>query len=233
MANRFNRYELRTTHADSARTFYTAILGPELWGPDVLVSPLPEQARARGAPAHWLGHMSVARVEATADRLKALGAEQLGPAQRAEDGSAHVILRDPFGVILSLRPEEAATRPAPVAWHVMHTKDHERAFATYADLFGWMALESLDLGPDLGSHRVFAWDESGERAGSVANTARQPHIHSQWMFFFPVANIEDSLARVRASGGIALPVLRTSNGDLAAPCDDPQGAAFALYQFAD
>jgi predicted enzyme related to lactoylglutathione lyase len=53
------------------------------------------------------------------------------------------------------------------------------------------------------------------------------------MFFFPVANIEDSLARVRASGGIALPVLRTSNGDLAAPCDDPQGGAFALYEFAD
>jgi hypothetical protein len=26
--------------------------------------------------------------------------------------------------------------------------------------------------------------------------------------------------------------MQTSSGDLVAPCDDPQGAAFALYQFA-
>jgi len=48
-------------------------------GADISVATLPEPARARGAPAHWLGHVGVADVDATADRIVALGGEQLGP----------------------------------------------------------------------------------------------------------------------------------------------------------
>jgi predicted enzyme related to lactoylglutathione lyase len=235
-AGQFCRYELRTTDVNSARAFYTDILGSEFWGSDVSAIELPEQAAARGAPAHWLGHIGVSDVAGTVGQFMALGAQRLGPAQQSTDGAAHAIVRDPFGVIVALRSETATARRlgrAPVAWHLMHTEDPERAFAVYSDLFGWTAKEALELGPELGRHQLFAWDESGTSAGSVANTAQQPHIHPQWMFFFPVANLEVSLARVRALGGIAPPALRTSNGDLAAPCDDPQGGAFALYQFAD
>ena len=52
------------------------------------------------------------------------------------------------------------------------------------------------------------------------------------LFFFPVADIENSLSKVRAGGGIALGLRQTPGGDIVVPCDDPQGAAFALYQFA-
>jgi predicted enzyme related to lactoylglutathione lyase len=97
-------------------------------------------------------------------------------------------------------------------------------------LFGWTATDVLDLGPEM--CQLFSWDESGRTAGGMTSAARSPHIHAHWLFFFRVADIEDSLARVRARGGKVLGPMQTSSGDIVAACDDPQGAAFALYQFA-
>jgi predicted enzyme related to lactoylglutathione lyase len=229
-ASRFCRYELRTTDVNAAQAFYADVVGAQLWGSDVSLAPLPERAAAQGAPAHWLGHIGVRDVEATAGRVVALGGQQLGPLQRGTDGSSHAVLRDPFGAVMAVSCETVALRGAPVAWHLLHTQDHERAFALYAALFGWTATEGLDLGPEMGCHQGFAWDESGQNMGSVANTARLPHIHPHWLFFFRVADIEDSLARVRARGGNVLGPMRAWSGDLVAPCVDPQGAAFALYR---
>jgi predicted enzyme related to lactoylglutathione lyase len=229
-ASRFCRYELRTTDVSAARAFYTDLLGAQLWGPEVSLGPLPERAAARGAPAHWLGHVGVSDVEGMAGRALAQGAQPLGPLQRGPDGSAHALLRDPFGAILALGPALACSRPAPVAWHVLNVQDEERAFAVYAAWFDWTPTELADLGPERGRHQMFAWDDSGRTVGSVANSARLPHIHSHWLFFFPVADLEVTLARVRALGGLALAPTRTSSGDLVAACEDPQRAAFGLYQ---
>lgn len=59
-----------------------------------------------------------------------------------------------------------------------------------------------------------------------------PEVHPQWLFFFQVADIEHALAKVSARGGLALARTQTSSGDIVVPCEDPQGAAFALYQVA-
>jgi predicted enzyme related to lactoylglutathione lyase len=50
------------------------------------------------------------------------------------------------------------------------------------------------------------------------------------MFYFPIEDMERSLAKVRGRGGKVIGPIRTSTGDLAAACDDPQGGAFGLYQ---
>jgi uncharacterized protein len=225
----FCRYQLRTTDPGAARAFYTDLFGPELWADDITVVPLPERAAARGAPAHWLGHLGVDDAEATARRFLDSGAEQLGPLQRAPDGSSIAVLRDPFGAIVALSSEKLAPREARVVWRVLHTRDEAPAFAFYAALFGWAPLDVIDLGGE-GRHQRFAWDASGRAAGSVSNSARLPHVHAQWLFCFGVTNIEASLEHVRARGGLTLGVTRTPGGALVAGCDDPQGAAFALYQ---
>ena len=77
---------------------------------------------------------------------------------------------------------------------------------------------------------MFAWAVGGPTVGSFADTVRQPGIHTQWMFFFAVADLEAAAAAVRARGGIVVGTMSTSAGDLVAPCDDPQGGAFALFQ---
>jgi len=228
--HRFCHYELRTTELDAARAFYTAVLGPGLFGSDVTLSPLPERLRVLGVPAHWLGHVGVEDVEATLARMVAQGAQQLGPIQRAADGSVCAVLRDPSEAVLALRTQAPAQAPSPVAWQLLHTQDEARAFAWYASALGWSAGERLDLGPEVGCFQEFAWDASGHGAGAIANSARLRHVHPHWLFYFAVPELEAALARVRAHGGIVLHSLRTPGGDLVAPCDDPQGAGFALYQ---
>ena len=230
--SRFFRYQLRTTDQGAARAFYADLLGEHFWSPDLSLAPLPERAIAMGARPHWLGHLGVEDVEGTAARIVAAGGQPRGPTSRGADGSAIAVLRDPFGAGLAVSSEAVAPSRSPVAWHLLQTDDEARAFAFYASLFGWTPMESMDLGPELGRHQRFAWDDSREAVGSVANGARLPHIHPQWLFFFPVPDLGASLSRVRSLGGLALRPIKTPSGDLAAPCDDPQGAAFGLIQLA-
>jgi uncharacterized protein len=227
--SRFCHYELRTTDVEAARAFYGDLLGPAFWEGSVSVAELPAQARARGAPAHWLGHIGVDDVAGTMRRFVESGATQLGPPPRAGD-STRGILRDPFGAIVALTPTNPALTADRVVWHVLSAHDEAPAFAAYADLFGWTSLGTLDLGPEGGRHVTFTWAGSTQPVGSISNLASLPHVHPQWLFFFPTENLDESLARVRACGGLTMPTLVTPDGSLVAACDDPQGAAFALHQ---
>jgi predicted enzyme related to lactoylglutathione lyase len=230
MENRFCRYELRTTDVDAARAFYADLLGEPFWGEGIDVVPLPAQAAARGAPPHWLGHIGVDDVEEMSGRFVASGAERLGPVAHLAGGGSRAILRDPFGAILAVSSVKTAPRAERVVWHVLHVQDEAPAFALYASLFGWTPLEALDLGRERGRHLTFTWDDSGRAVGSAANTASRREVHPQWLFFFGTDDLERSLAIVRARGGLTLATMHTSSGDLVAACDDPEGAAFALYQ---
>ncbi|HKQ67789.1 MAG TPA: VOC family protein [Polyangiaceae bacterium] len=231
VASKFCRYELRTTDLNAARAFYTNVLGEDLWGADVTMAPLSERALAMGGCPHWLGHVGVDDADAAANRLIAHGAKQLGPVERGTDGSPRIALLDPFGARVAVGPRTPAVRRSPVAWHSMLAEDHVPAFAWYAPHFGWTANEEIALGT-LGHQRMFAWDESRQTVGSVANLARLPHVHAQWLFYFRVASVEEAIAKVRTGGGLALAPMETSSGDLVAACDDVQGAAFGLYQVA-
>src|SRR3954464_1594999 len=125
MASVFCRYDLRTTDPDAARVFYSDVVGldfPEGTSAQqssvLAVWPLHEQARARGAPAHWLGQLGVADFEATVRRLVELGGERLGPTVHASDGTAFTTLRDPAGAVVGVRGSAQKPRNAPVAWHL-------------------------------------------------------------------------------------------------------------------
>jgi hypothetical protein len=227
--NRFCHYELRTTDVDAARDFYSDLLGVRFWEDSISVGELPAQAAARGAPPHWLGHIGVDDVVGTMLRFVQSGAIQLGPAARAGN-DARAILRDPFGALIALMSTSPAPRADRVAWHLLSARDEALAFAMYSELFGWTSLQTLDLGTERGRHVTFTWDGTTEATGSTSNVARLPHVHPQWLFFFPTENLDKSLARVRTSGGLTLPVVETAEGNLVAACDDPQGAAFGLHQ---
>jgi uncharacterized protein len=231
------RYDLRTTDPDAARRFYGAAVGLDFAAPSpegepemLAVWPLHEQARARGAPAHWLGNIGVSDIEAMARQWVDLGSEPLGPVQRPPRGAPFAVFRDPLGAVIALR--EGTRRPSrsPVAWHQLHARDVARAWTFYSDLFGWSHTETADM-PDLeGGHRIFAWEDGGRPVGSMANTARWPGVHVHWLFYFSVADLDDAVAKVRANGGNAQEAVVLPNGSRIAPCEDPQGAAFGLLQ---
>ncbi|MER2560160.1 MAG: hypothetical protein ABTQ32_05535 [Myxococcaceae bacterium] len=118
----FHHFELRTTDVAAARKFYEAVLAPL----DALVSELLAVARARGAPAHWLGHLHVDDLERTTARFLEAGAERLGPARTSDDDAPIIGLRDPFGaaVALTSRPVRATVRARPI--HVSHAPESAR-----------------------------------------------------------------------------------------------------------
>lgn len=227
---RFLRFELRTTDVAAAHRFYANLFTPEFWGAEVQVAPLPERAAAMGAPPHWLGHVGVDDVEACAAEVARLGGQRLGPTLPSTEGGARALLRDPFGAVLSVSSGLSPPDVSPVAWHLHHSHDQMAAFSLYAGLFGWVGGESVDLGPARGVHKNFAWSENEASVGSMTNTARPPHIHPQWLFFFAVPALAVALANVRAGGGRALAPIETTRGDVFAACEDPLGAAFGLFQ---
>jgi predicted enzyme related to lactoylglutathione lyase len=214
---RFARYVLRTTDVPAAQAFYTAVLGHQgdhIW-------PLHEQALARGARPHWLGHLDVAEPAAAAAPLLAAGAQQLG-----ERPDGVVVLRDPAAGLLALGGVSGASR-AGVAWHVLRAHHAEQVMARYAALFGWSMDERLTLA-DGEPYGTFSWQAGEPSAGAFAEV--REGVHPQWLFFFQVASVDAAVAKVRELGGLALPSSSLPDGARFAVCDDAQGAAFGLLE---
>ena len=209
----FARYTLRATDVDAARAFYAAVLG-DVDG--LAFTALPEAARQRGAPAHWLGALHVGDVDAAKTKMLALGAERLGPPTSS-------ILRDPWGAVLELTSEPPASS-SRVGWHLLHTRDRVAAFELYASIAG-LHEEGRVMHEGV-LHQGFS---SGAQRGSIAQTANMPGVHPHWLFFFRVVNVDVAAAKVRALGGNAFEVAARANDDRLVHCEDAQGAAFGLY----
>lgn len=192
--NRFCHYQLRTTDIAAARAFYGTFVDHPL---DIVA--LPEPARAAGAPAHWLGHIGVDDVAATAEAFVARGAVRLGP-QRAD----LAVLRDPGGAVIALAPP----RPCPVPMWARAQRHERRARRPiYVELLGW-----VPDGPD----------------ATIVDVAGRPEVHTHWCFFFVVDDFDTALGAARAAGAKVLGLTPLPDGRPVAVCDDPQGAAFGL-----
>lgn len=228
----FRRYELRTTDTVAAHAFYAPVLEVERRTSCRIVA-LSEQAIARGAPAHWLGQASVHGVDAGVLQMLSAGGEPLGPVRTDADGGKLAVMRDPQGAVIGLCDDLSGPAPPPpgdVVWHQLNTTDHKSLWPTYAELFGWHALTTLDLG-EHGAYLTFAWTAGGAAVGGMVDSARTPGIHTHWLFYFGVDDLAAAVAQVNAGGGrVAFGPVGGPGGFPIAVCEDPQGAAFALGQ---
>jgi predicted enzyme related to lactoylglutathione lyase len=207
----FTAYELRTTDVEGARRFYTELLGHD----DLRITPLPERARAAGAPAHWLGHIGVEDPDEVEEKLLARGAEKKGPALRMPGGEM---------IALDVAPAEGDDR---CLWHELHSRDADAAWTLYSEVFGWKDLRAFDI-PDLGRYRVFAFNR--REAGGMISSANAAGRHTHWLFYYGVRDLDATIARARALGALAVVGPETFGGTRVAALDDPQGAAFGLRQ---
>ena len=228
----FCRYSLRTTDADAARAFYAEAIGLQLPhgaapGSRLECWPLHERARAQGAPPHWLGHLAVENADDCADRVVTLGGERLGPTVETPGGDRYATVRDPSGAVIAFRQCAAYSELNGVAFHQHHTRDADEACRLYEELCGVHVVQTVDHPEIEGGHRLFAYRGEQDVVGSIANTARWPGVHAQWLFYFLVKDINEAVARVRTLGGRALEIHTMGNWQLV-PCEDPQGAAFGL-----
>lgn len=241
-------YELMTTDVEGAKAFYADVVG---WGTQDTSMPgaayslftagealvggvtdLPEDARKMGATPRWLGYVGVDDVDAATDLVMRLGGVVHLPPTDIPETICFSVIADPQTAMLALfkRLGPGQEQPAApgtlgrVGWHELFAADRERAFAFYAELFGWQKADA-DVGA-LGTYQLFS--AGGQTIGGMFT--KPPTVPMPfWLYYFNVEDIDAAVKRVKAGGGQILEGPIEVLGDAwSARCTDPQGAMFAL-----
>jgi uncharacterized protein len=248
---RFTWYELMTTDMAAARVFYAKVLGwqaQDASTPDLAYTlfttdktsvsglmDLPEEARKMGATPRWMGYVGVNDVDAAADRIKQLGGAVYVPPTDSNIGRISVIA-DPqmatLALVKGLKPSPKRfadlSKTGGVGWHELLATDWEKAFAFYAELFGWQKA-AANAGAGSGPAETYQLFAAGGQTIGGMFTKRQIEPVPFWLFYFNVDDIDAGAERVKSGGGqIVEGPLELPDGSWFARCIDPQGAVFAL-----
>lgn len=247
---RFVWYDLMTSDPEGARDFYAGLLG---WGtrawqggdqahtlwtrgerPFGGVVGLPEEARANGAPPHWLAYVEVGDIRETAARAAETGGTVLhGPIEIP--GVGHwAVLTDPQGALFAIyqsagQPDSGADAPGigGFSWHELATSDYKQAFSFYSELFGWKPGEAMDMG-EAGIYQLFG--RGGGPLGGMFNKPNEMPGPPMWLYYVRVGDISGAVRAVAELGGQVINgPMEVPGGDRIAQCLDPQGALFAVH----
>ncbi|TBW40909.1 VOC family protein [Siculibacillus lacustris] len=247
-------YELMTTDAAAATTFYGPLLGwsvgpamdvgggadyRQITAPDGdhaggILALTPEMV-AGGARTGWIGYVAVDDVDAAVTTLTTAGGGVVMPAKDLPGVGRFALVADPEGVpfyVMRGSVEGHASRafaadgphPGHCAWNELSAIDQRRALAFYGTVFGWIQDGGMDMGP-LGTYAFL-------RHGSVIGAIMPKPEHRPapgWTFYFRVPDIDAAAAHIGANGGQVFhgPV-EVPGGDWIVNAVDPQGGAFAL-----
>ena len=244
---RFAWYELMTTDVAAARIFYASVLG---WGAqdastrDLAYTlftaanvalggllELPEDARKMGATPRWMGYVGVDDLEAAVMRIARLGGTVYVPPTTSNIGRIAVVA-DPqmatLALVKGLKPVQRQpadlSRLGRAGWHELFATDWRKAFAFYAEIFGWREADA-----EIGSSETYQLFSAGGQTigGMFSKRATEPVAF--WLYYFNVDDIDAALDRVKIAGGRILEgPLELPEGIWIVRCTDPQGAAFAL-----
>jgi uncharacterized protein len=245
---RFVWYELMTTDMEAAKAFYADVVG---WGTQDASMPgmaytfftagkasvsgltnLSEDARKLGMRPSWLGYVSVDDVDAAADRIKRLGGTVYVPPTDIANISRVSVTVDPQMALIALlkwltpgqEQPAALSAPGRVGWHELLAADWEKAFAFYADVFGWQKADA-DAGA-VGTYQLFS--AGGETIGGMFTKPAVVPV-PYWLYYFNIGDIDAAVKRVQAGGGQILSgPIEVFGGNWVVQCTDPQGAIFAL-----
>lgn len=244
-AGRFLWYDLNTTDVAGAKAFYTQVVGwtvtpfdekYEMFTADAPiggVAALNADAKAMGAPPHWLAYVGVENVDATVAQAQSLGAKAYLAGYDIPNVGRIAVLADPDGAVFGIfQPNElqsdpdAQAKPGEVIWHELMATDYETSFSFYEGLFGWQHTDSMDMGP-MGTYFMFG---AGKQAlGGVMNRPAEMPA-SAWLYYIDVADLDAALGRVTDNGGkVVNGPMEIPGGKRVAQCQDPQGAMFALH----
>ena len=246
-------FELGTTDAEAAKTFYTPLFG---WtddemstemGPYVLLKKddkeigalygLTDEQQAKGVPPHWLSYVAVEDVDATIARAQEFGGEVLMGPHDVYDHGRMAMLKDPTGAPFAVWQArkhpgaELVGAPGSVCWNELATRDAEAAGTFYTELFGWKRVEQE---MDMGIYTTFMRDEKRSAGGMMEMTEEWGDAPPHWMAYFAVDDCDATAEQVEAVGGtVCVPPTDIPDVGRFAVIDDPQGAGFSIIQLVE
>jgi predicted enzyme related to lactoylglutathione lyase len=117
--------------------------------------------------------------------------------------------------------------PGSFCWAELATTDAQSAKKFYSAMFGW---SSTDSPTPNGPYTIF--DVSGNPAAAAYNAP--PGVPTHWGVYFSVASVDESAAKVAASGGkVLMPPFDVMTFGRMAVVQDPQGTTFQLWEAKD
>lgn len=199
--------------------------------------PLPDDARSAGLRSHWLGYIGVTDVDSSVASAQQLGASVVQAAQDIEHVGRFATLKDPQGGIFAVfKPSGSGTAPpakpplGSFSWLELATSDYEAAIEFYGKLFGWQAMDRMDMGP-AGIYLIFGAD--GAQIGGMYKMHTERSSVAYWLPYAEVASADTAASAAAAAGGrLLVGPLDVPGGGRMAQVLDPSGAMFAVHSAA-
>ena len=242
-------YEQLAKDPKKAIDFYTHVVGWKtqlfkegedyvMWvgeqGPLGGVMRLPDEAAKMGTPPHWMAHVQVENVDATASQVKKLGGKVYKEPTEIPSVGRFAVIADPQGAFLSIfTPSDPMTlhdssKAGEFCWNELLTSDYAAAFDFYSKIFGWKIVQDMDMGP-MGTYRVFGIGD--KQIGGMMTIPKGQPTPPMWLYYTETPDLDAALGRATKNGA------KVMNGPMDVPGGgrivqlmDPQGAAFALHQ---
>lgn len=243
----FSWTDLSTTDQEAAKAFYTGLFGWEVTdmpagegvtysmasidGKNVAaISPQPEQQRDAGAPPAWNSYITVEDADATLARAKELGATVHADAFDVLEAGRMGVVQDPQGAyFLAWQPNrlmgaELVNAPGALVWNELGSPDLEGSAAFYGGLFGWTTAPMEGADPP-----YLVVKSSDGRANGGIRPPAAPGMPAFWLVYFACEDIDAALTKVTQLGGTVMVGATDIGIAKIGVVQDPQGAAFALY----
>ncbi len=244
---RFVWHQLMTRDVTGAKKFYSKLVGwrASPWpldpsytvchcdaGPVAGFMEIPADLPAE-VPAHWLLYIGTRDVDSVAEAAVRSGGSIVKPPSDMQGAGRYAVLKDPQGALFAIidpenaRPEISGAPPmGAFSWHELATSDNEAALAFYSGLFGWDAMERMDMGPT-GIYLVFGAN-GVPRGGMYIKPPDNPGPPS-WLPYATVSSADEGYKLALATGAKGtVPPMEVPGGSRIANVLDPSGAAFAV-----
>src|SRR5437773_94042 len=230
--------ELATSDAKAAKQFYASLFGWEVqennMGDEGIYYTFQKKGKDVGAmydeknaPPHWNNYVSVANVDASAEKAKKLGGKVVNGPFDAMDFGRMAAIRDPQDASFSIwQPKKhigalVINEPGTLTWNELLTSDIKSARTFYTGLFGWKLKES----PEYTEVHV------GDRptGGMMQLSPEMKGMKPLWWPYFAVSDVDGSTKKVSSLGGkVHRPGTDIPKVGRFAVVADPQGASFNL-----
>ncbi len=245
---KFVWHQLMSRDVPGAKDFYSRLVGWKTlpWpldpaytvchadaGPVAGIMEIPSDLPSE-VPSHWLQYIGTRDVDSTAQAAVRAGGSIVKAPSDMQGAGRYAVLKDPQGAVFAIidpenaKPEAAGAPPlGAFSWHELATSDNEAAFAFYSGLFGWDAIQRMDMGP-LGVYLIFG--ENGVQRGGIYIKPAENPGPPNWLPYVHVPNADEGYVVALSKGAKGtVPPMDVPNGGRIANVIDPAGASFAVH----
>ena len=215
--------DLMTTDPEKAKTFYTEIFGWNYDNADTSggtyffskipegnvggLTQLPKEKLDSGMPSYWNTYAQVDNVDQAAVKAKGLGGKILAEPFNVMDAGRMAVIASPSGAVSSIwqslkseaEPRTSGMNHGMYGWVELGTNNVDQDGKFYCNLFNWSP-ETQDM-PTGEKYTSFKATGTYPVAGMMTNPKEAGDMPSAWAVYFTVNNMEESVAKIKASGG--------------------------------